>query len=73
MANNLPICDPIRTKAIMNRYLGFAKKNLGQNFLISLNKINDILDAAEIDGDDQVLEIVLGNWFINRTNAFTWS
>ncbi|MCZ3726184.1 16S rRNA (adenine(1518)-N(6)/adenine(1519)-N(6))-dimethyltransferase RsmA [Lactobacillus jensenii] len=57
MANNLPICDPIRTQAIMNRYLGFAKKNLGQNFLISLNKINDILDAAEIDGDDQVLEI----------------
>ncbi|KRL63312.1 16S rRNA (adenine(1518)-N(6)/adenine(1519)-N(6))-dimethyltransferase RsmA [Lactobacillus psittaci] len=57
MANNLPICDPIRTKAIMNRYLGFAKKNLGQNFLISLSKINDILDAADIKADDQVLEI----------------
>ncbi|MCH3904849.1 MAG: 16S rRNA (adenine(1518)-N(6)/adenine(1519)-N(6))-dimethyltransferase RsmA [Lactobacillus sp.] len=54
---NIPIADPVRTQAIVNRYLKTAKKSLGQNFLIDLNAIEQILAAAEIQPGDQVIEI----------------
>ncbi|RMC23662.1 MULTISPECIES: 16S rRNA (adenine(1518)-N(6)/adenine(1519)-N(6))-dimethyltransferase RsmA [unclassified Lactobacillus] len=57
MNNEMPIGSMVRTQAIINRYFVRAKKNLGQNFLIDLNAIQGIVQAAEIGQDDQVIEI----------------
>lgn len=57
MSSNMPIANPVRTKAIVNRYFIHAKKNLGQNFLIDLAAIKGIVIAADIHPGDQVIEI----------------
>lgn len=57
MANNIPIGSAVRTQAIINRYFVKAKKNLGQNFLIDPNAILGIVQAADIQEGDQVIEI----------------
>lgn len=45
------------TKYIMKKYKIKANKDLGQNFLIDNNVIQDIVDGAEIEKDDLVIEI----------------
>ena len=45
------------TKFIMNKYKVKANKNLGQNFLIDEQAIKDIVDGAEIESEDLVIEI----------------
>lgn len=57
MANNIPIGSPVRTQAIINRYFVKAKKNLGQNFLVDQAAILGIVKAADIQPNDQVIEI----------------
>ncbi|WEV36703.1 16S rRNA (adenine(1518)-N(6)/adenine(1519)-N(6))-dimethyltransferase RsmA [Lactobacillus sp. ESL0677] len=57
MNNEIPIGSPIRTQAIINRYFVKAKKNLGQNFLVDLDAIQGIVEAAQIQPGDQVIEI----------------
>lgn len=57
MSNRIPIGSPVRTAAIVNRYLVKAKKNLGQNFLIDQNVIQEIIAASKIGQGDQVIEI----------------
>lgn len=57
MNNRIPIGSPVRTQAIINRYFVKAKKNLGQNFLVDQNAIRGIVAAADIQKDDQVIEI----------------
>lgn len=57
MANNIPIGTPVRTQAIVNRYFVKAKKNLGQNFLVDQDAILGIVQAADIQPGDQVIEI----------------
>ena len=58
MNNNVPeIGSPARTKAILNRYRLTAKKSLGQNFLTDLNILRNIVNAAEVTEDDNVIEI----------------
>ena len=57
MSNNMPIANPVRTNAIVNRYFMHAKKNLGQNFLVDLAAIKGIVAAADIQVGDQVIEI----------------
>lgn len=57
MANKIPIGSPVRTQAIVNRYFVKAKKNLGQNFLVDMNAIMGIVQAARIKEGDQVIEI----------------
>ncbi|NVY96347.1 16S rRNA (adenine(1518)-N(6)/adenine(1519)-N(6))-dimethyltransferase RsmA [Lactobacillus sp. DCY120] len=51
------IADPIRTKAILERYHLQAKKSLGQNFLRSPEVIEEIVASAEIQPTDIVLEV----------------
>ncbi|RRG07966.1 MAG: 16S rRNA (adenine(1518)-N(6)/adenine(1519)-N(6))-dimethyltransferase RsmA [Lactobacillus sp.] len=51
------IGNPIRTKAILERYGLRAKKSLGQNFLTDTNVLNNIVSAAEITKADNVIEI----------------
>ena len=57
MSNSMPIANPVRTQAIVNRYFMHAKKNLGQNFLVDINAIKGIVAAADIQPGDQVIEI----------------
>ena len=58
MQNNVPeIGSPARTKAILNRYRLVAKKSLGQNFLSDLNILRNIVSAADVNDNDNVIEI----------------
>ncbi len=57
MTENPQIASPIRTQAILNRYHLSAKKSLGQNFLTDLGVLDNIVEAAEITKDDNVIEI----------------
>ena len=45
------------TKSIMNEYHIKANKNLGQNFLISEEVVNSIINASEINKEDLIIEI----------------
>lgn len=47
----------VRTQAIMERYGLRAKKSLGQNFLTDQNVLTNIVAAAEITENDNVIEI----------------
>ncbi|HIW71415.1 MAG TPA: 16S rRNA (adenine(1518)-N(6)/adenine(1519)-N(6))-dimethyltransferase RsmA [Candidatus Levilactobacillus faecigallinarum] len=58
MNNSVPeIGSPARTKAILNRYRLVAKKSLGQNFLSDLNILRNIVSAADVSENDNVIEI----------------
>lgn len=48
---------PYETKRILDKYGIHAKKRYGQNFLISAGVVNGIVEAAEVTGEDCVLEI----------------
>lgn len=45
------------TKDILDRYPFVFKKKLGQNFLINLGILNEIINAADIHEEDYILEI----------------
>ena len=45
------------TKFILNKYNISANKSLGQNFLISDDVVNGIVETAEVKNDDLVIEI----------------
>lgn len=51
------IASPTRTQAILNRYHLSAKKSLGQNFLVDLGVLDNIVAAAKITKADNVIEI----------------
>lgn len=57
MNSTIAIDNPVRTQAIVNRYFIKAKKNLGQNFLVDHQAVMGIIEAAEIEAGDQVIEI----------------
>ncbi|MFN3633119.1 MULTISPECIES: 16S rRNA (adenine(1518)-N(6)/adenine(1519)-N(6))-dimethyltransferase RsmA [Exiguobacterium] len=58
-----------RTKSILERH-GFSfKKSLGQNFLIDLNILNKIVDAAELGEASGVLEIGPGIGSLTEQSA----
>ncbi len=57
MSREIPIGSAVRTEAIINRYFVRAKKNLGQNFLVDVDTIKGIVEAAGVQADDQVIEI----------------
>ena len=45
------------TKFILKKYNITANKKLGQNFLISDEVINEIIEASKVDNTDLVIEI----------------
>ena len=45
------------TKFIMKKYNIRANKSLGQNFLISEQVVNEIVESSKIDKEDLVIEI----------------
>ncbi|MDO4903746.1 MAG: 16S rRNA (adenine(1518)-N(6)/adenine(1519)-N(6))-dimethyltransferase RsmA [Limosilactobacillus sp.] len=57
MSNTPEIGSRTRTRAIMEKYGIHTKKSFGQNFLTDLNVLKNIVDAAEITKEDNVIEI----------------
>ena len=55
--DNKDIATPSRTRALLDKYGFNLKKRLGQNFLIDVNIINNIIDASDIDAQTGVIEI----------------
>ncbi|MBO8138146.1 MAG: 16S rRNA (adenine(1518)-N(6)/adenine(1519)-N(6))-dimethyltransferase RsmA [Desulfotomaculum sp.] len=51
------LSSPTKVKEVLNRYHFHTKKSLGQNFLIDGNIINKIIQAADINKEDLVVEI----------------
>lgn len=52
-----PIATVEGTKEILKRYPFVFKKKFGQNFLIDQNILNEIIQSAEIEQEDCILEI----------------
>lgn len=51
------IATPSRTKEILNKYKFTFKKSLGQNFLVDVNILQNIVKHAGIDKDSGAIEI----------------
>lgn len=51
------VATPAKTREMLAKYQLSAKKSLGQNFLIDLNILSKIVDAAELDETKGALEI----------------
>lgn len=51
------IATPIRTKEILNKYVFSFKKSLGQNFLVDVNILRNIIKHAGIDRKSGVIEV----------------
>lgn len=51
------LCVPQNTIAVLQKYEFAFRKKYGQNFLIDSHVLDKIVDAAQIDGQDCVLEI----------------
>ena len=51
------IADYSVTKAVLERHGFTFKKSFGQNFLTDTNILQKIVDTAEIDKNDNVIEI----------------
>lgn len=57
MSNSPEIGSRTRTRAIMGKYGIRTKKSFGQNFLTDLNVLKNIVEAADITANDNVIEI----------------
>ena len=57
MSNSPEIGSRTRTRAIMEKYGIHTKKSFGQNFLTDLNVLKNIVEAADITDNDNVVEI----------------
>ncbi|GAE94173.1 dimethyladenosine transferase [Gracilibacillus boraciitolerans JCM 21714] len=57
MSDQKAIATPKRTKEILNKYEFFFKKSLGQNFIIDVNILRNIITKAEITKDMNIIEI----------------
>ncbi|EHJ07786.1 16S rRNA (adenine(1518)-N(6)/adenine(1519)-N(6))-dimethyltransferase RsmA [Staphylococcus simiae] len=51
------IATPSRTRALLDQYGFNFKKSLGQNFLVDVNVINNIIEASDIDDHTGIIEI----------------
>lgn len=51
------IATPRRTQEILQSYEFAFKKSLGQNFLIDINILQNIIDYAEVNGNTGVIEV----------------
>lgn len=57
MANKRYIATPNRTKEILSTYAFSFKKSLGQNFLVDLNTLQNIIEKAGINESVGVIEV----------------
>ena len=64
-----PLYAPSRVAELLDHYSLSADKTFGQNFLIDGNALRDIVAAADIGPDDEVLEIGPGLGVLTRELA----
>ncbi|MUK88082.1 16S rRNA (adenine(1518)-N(6)/adenine(1519)-N(6))-dimethyltransferase RsmA [Ornithinibacillus sp. L9] len=57
MSTNKYIATPIRTKEILKKYHFTFKKSLGQNFLVDVNILNNIISHTGIDKEAGAIEV----------------
>lgn len=57
MTTRKDIATPSRTKEIMEKYGFSVKKSLGQNFIVDPNILSNIVAAANIDKNTNVIEV----------------
>lgn len=57
MTNHKDIATPIRTKEILKKYGFSVKKSLGQNFIIDTNILSNIVEAAGLNKETNVVEV----------------
>ena len=57
MTNHNDIATPIRTKEILKKYGFSVKKSLGQNFIIDTNILSNIVEAAGLNKETNVVEV----------------
>src|SRR5690625_7251772 len=55
--SNRYIATPSKTKDILKKYQFSFKKSLGQNFLIDVNILSNIIEQADINATTGVIEI----------------
>ena len=60
---------PIEIPALMRRYGLHADKRLGQNFLVDIDSLHKVVEAASLDPQDRVLEIGAGLGNLTRLLA----
>ncbi len=65
----MKLYSPATVRQIIDKYKFQFRKSLGQNFLIDGNIIRKIIRAAEINGDDFILEIGAGIGTLTRALA----
>ena len=53
----MQLTDPQQLASLLKKFGFHTQKNLGQNFLICEKTLTNIIDAAEIDKEDEVIEI----------------
>lgn len=51
------IATPTKTKEILTKYAFSFKKSLGQNFIVDVNTLNNIINCAGIDKTSGVIEV----------------
>ena len=57
-ANRLsPLSTPSATREVLERHGLYTKYGLGQNFLVNDDVVRKIVELAELDADDRVLEV----------------
>jgi 16S rRNA (adenine1518-N6/adenine1519-N6)-dimethyltransferase len=61
--------QPLDAKALMRAYGIRPDKSLGQNFLIGIEALNQVVAAAELTGEETVLEIGAGLGALTRSLA----
>lgn len=62
----MKLYSPATVREIIEKYRFHFQKNLGQNFLIDGNIVNKIVDTADINKEDMVLEIGAGIGTLTR-------
>ncbi len=57
MASLSPLANVAATRGVLEEHGLYAKKSLGQNFLVNDDILKRIVELAELAGDDEVLEV----------------
>lgn len=67
LTNQKYLCD------VLHKFGFFTKKSMWQNFLVDQDILDKIIESAQIDPSDEVLEIGPGPWVLTNSLLKTWA
>ena len=70
---NKTLANEKTLKNLLHKHKFFTKKNLGQNFLICKQSLDSIVRAANINKDDEILEIWPWPWVLTQALLDPWA